>query len=664
MEQRIARFLVGFLSLALSLVPLTVAQTATQPASAVPRLVRFNGTAKDFKGNPLTGVVGITFSFYSEQTGAALWLETQNVTADGNGHYTVLLGSTKPDGLPPELFTSEQAHWLGVQISGQEEQPRVLLVSAPYALKAGDAETLGGLPPSAFALAGTGTTAAKTTITTSARSSTSIPSVAASPSSTSNVTTTGGTLHALPMFTTAANIQNSIVTESSSTSIDVAGKLGIDTSAPAESLDVTSGNAIIRGVGNFKANGDAATLYIGDTNHPIQARYSDGLAVGAFKAPTALFIADFTGNVGIGTTTPTTGILNTAANTKSVIALSTVGWNAASGSKLGGTDAIHATGGSGDTTSGIGVVATGGTGNVGTLNGTGGAGIVSVGGNTGVGPTAAAAGIIATGGNNTNIGFGGSPTGGSGGAGVSGTGGTGQLSPVPGGAGGTFVGGAGCANSTRCSGFFIDGDGIDATNADGGTNEFSGAYAGNFSGDVNVSGMLSKAGGSFKIDYPLDPANQYLYHSFVESPDMKNIYDGVAILDANGEAVIEMADWFSVLNRDFRYQLTPIGKPSPGLYIAEEMSGNHFKIAGGTPGTKVSWQVTGIRQDAWADAHRIPVVEKKNARERGFYIHPELYGQPEEKQIEWARHPQMMRNIQETRAKQLAASQKQTVPRD
>src|SRR5580658_6628467 len=154
MKLRAACVVVGFLSLSLSLAQLTVAQTTTETASALPRLVRFGGTVKDLNGNLLTGVAGITFALYSEQTGgAALWLETQNVTADSNGHYTVLLGATKPDGLPAELFTSEQARWVGVQISGQAEHPRVLLVSAPYALKAGDAETIGGLPPSAFVLA-------------------------------------------------------------------------------------------------------------------------------------------------------------------------------------------------------------------------------------------------------------------------------------------------------------------------------------------------------------------------------------------------------------------------------------------------------------------------------------------------------------------------------
>src|SRR5271170_3359539 len=138
----------------LTFVPLTFAQAPSATASALPRLVRYGGAVKDLNGNPLTGVVGITFALYSEQTGgAALWIETQNVTADSNGRYVALLGSTKLDGLPTELFTTGQARWVGVQVSGQAEQSRTLLVSAPYAFKAGDAETIGGLPPSAFMLA-------------------------------------------------------------------------------------------------------------------------------------------------------------------------------------------------------------------------------------------------------------------------------------------------------------------------------------------------------------------------------------------------------------------------------------------------------------------------------------------------------------------------------
>jgi hypothetical protein len=172
--------------------------------------------------------------------------------------------------------------------------------------------------------------------------------------------------------------------------------------------------------------------------------------------------------------------------------------------------------------------------------------------------------------------------------------------------------------------------------------------------NVRVTGNLQKTAGSFKIDHPLDPANKYLYHSFVESPDMKNVYDGLVVLDEKGAAEIELPNWFAALNKDFRYQITAVGAPGPNLYIAEEINfsnntnstnysdscssnsnnnSSHFKIAGGTSGMKVSWQVTGIRKDPWANAHRIKVEEDKPDRERGYYLHPDLYGQPAEKGI-------------------------------
>ncbi len=157
------------------------------------------------------------------------------------------------------------------------------------------------------------------------------------------------------------------------------------------------------------------------------------------------------------------------------------------------------------------------------------------------------------------------------------------------------------------------------------TNSPSG-FAGYFQGNVVVTGSLSKGSGSFRIDHPLDPANRYLSHSFVESPDMLNVYNGNVILDAEGAAWVELPAYFEALNRDFRYQLTPIGAPGPNLYIAARIENNRFRIAGGTPGLEVSWQVTGIRQDPYARAYPIIVEEDKPAHERGTYLHPELYG--------------------------------------
>jgi len=167
-------------------------------------------------------------------------------------------------------------------------------------------------------------------------------------------------------------------------------------------------------------------------------------------------------------------------------------------------------------------------------------------------------------------------------------------------------------------------------------------FAGRFEGDVSVIGTLSKSGGSFKIDHPQDPKNMYLSHSFVESPDMKNIYDGVVILNKQGQALVTLPSYFNALNQDFRYQLTTIGGYAP-VYIATEIESSpnaqQFTIAGGTPGLKVSWQVTGIRHDAWANQNRIPTEEYKEPQNQGKYLNPESFNQPKNKGIGYLESP-------------------------
>lgn len=178
--------------------------------------------------------------------------------------------------------------------------------------------------------------------------------------------------------------------------------------------------------------------------------------------------------------------------------------------------------------------------------------------------------------------------------------------------------------------------------------------AGYFSGDVEVTGTINKSATMFKIDHPLDPANKYLFHSGVESPDMKNLYDGVAVLDAQGEIIVELPLWFEALNQEFRYQLTPIGAPGPNLYIAEEISDQQFKIAGGTPGMKVCWQITGSRKDAWAQAHPLIVEQEKSATERDHYLHPEVHGHSQEQSIARLYHPDpqvLRRSVKEQQQK-------------
>jgi hypothetical protein len=150
-------------------------------------------------------------------------------------------------------------------------------------------------------------------------------------------------------------------------------------------------------------------------------------------------------------------------------------------------------------------------------------------------------------------------------------------------------------------------------------------YAGYFSGDVKITGTLTKAGGAFRIDHPLDPSRRYLQHSFVESPDMMDIYNGNVRTDRSGFAVVRLPSYFQALNRTFRYQLTIVGRRFGQALVWRPIHHNRLTIRTSKPYLNVSWQVTGIRHDPYANAHRIRVVEPKAVSERGTYLHPELY---------------------------------------
>lgn len=204
-----------------------------------------------------------------------------------------------------------------------------------------------------------------------------------------------------------------------------------------------------------------------------------------------------------------------------------------------------------------------------------------------------------------------------------------------------FVGAFGRSNGTLQNPFSMGVYGYAPNGAIGvyGEAPLSG-WAGYFKGDVEVTHTLYQSNSASRIDDPLDPSNKYLTQPFVESSEMKSVYDGTVTLDHAGEATVELPAWCEAVNKDFRYQLTPIGEHA-SLYIAEEVNENKFRIAGGYEGRKVSWQVTGVRRDPYAEAYRTGGESLKPMFLRGRLLHPELYGRPQSESVDFEREKTM-----------------------
>jgi hypothetical protein len=552
---------------------------------SVPRLVQFNGTLKDVAARPVAGVVSVSFSIYAEQDGGtALWSETQNVLADVSGHYNVLLGSATTNGVPAELFGTGQSRWLGITVARQPEMARVLMASVPYALKAADADTLGGLPASEYvttrSLASKQATgplvAGNTTIIEASSASTSAASQDATQTATPFATPSGsGTTNFIPKWTSSSALGNSVMFQSGS-------NIGIGTTSPAETLDV-NGNSIFRGSFQLPP-GHPATAASGFESHSFQFQAS------AFNSDTGK------------STTQSFGFraepnFNNSSTPSALLDLFFI-----------------PNGGSEFQNTGVSFNPTG------VINATG----LDIFANTTSTPQAPNAILIANTANaahtQSSVAIQFQPL-----FDADASKPAAQLLVTDDGNNSAFL-----EYDIRKGGSPLNGlQSVIDIDSEGETT---------FNGNVFVVGTLSKLAGSFKIDDPIAPAEKYLEHSFVESPDMMNIYNGIVILDAHGKAAIQMPAWFSALNQDFRYTLTAMGTAAPKLHIAEEMQGNQFSIAGGKKGQKVSWQVTGIRHDAWANAHRIPTEELKSPNEQGHYISPELFGAGPDKAISAAKH--------------------------
>ena len=347
------------------------------------------------------------------------------------------------------------------------------------------------------------------------------------------------------------------------------------------------------------------------------------------------------GKVGIGTDAPTSKL------TVEGIIESTGGFKFPDGSVKMSAGVIHDASlkGDGTTSSALGVnvpLILSGTGNPGeiisvTATGSGGQGI-----NVEAGPSGL--GMFVRGGKANNdfggdgiVAMGGEATSNTGGTGISALGGLGN--DGDGGLGIRATGGTGTGAGKR------GGNGITAS-AGTGTNGATDGLAGRFLGAVEITGKLTVTSGMkmFHIDHPLDPENKYLNHAAIESSEVLNVYSGNVATNADGSAVVTLPDWFEALNHDFRYQLTVLGTFARAI-VAEEIKSNRFVIQTDAPNVKVSWQVTGVRSDPTARKFKFEVEEEKAERERGFYLNPDAYGQPEEKSINWARDPEGMRHL-------------------
>lgn len=244
----------------LTLSPLMNAQQISSSAEStvVPRLVNFSGKATDTEGRTITGISGATFAIYKDQyEGPPLWIETQNVQADSKGNYAVQLGAATSGGIPQDLFSSGEARWLGVTFNGGSEQPRVLLLSVPYALKAADAETIGGLPPSAFVLATKGQASGSAN---SAPAGSSPSGKNALPLANPNVTGVG-VADFIPMWDSTSDIIDSIMFQKSS-------QIGVNTTTPAATLDV-NGKTDVRDTLTLFPKGTDSTLAVNGTSFKV-----------------------------------------------------------------------------------------------------------------------------------------------------------------------------------------------------------------------------------------------------------------------------------------------------------------------------------------------------------------------------------------------------------
>ena len=671
----------------------------------------FQGRLTQADGTVVTdGAYTVDFALYTVATdGAPLWQETQVVNTQ-DGLFTVQLGSSTPLG----TLTFDQPYYLSLTVNGQAMMPRTLLSATPYAMRAqrlapsalqaganvtisengdgtlrisstGGSGGNGGLTSitSDATLEGDGTTGSPLGLAANAILSGTNISVSRDGAGRFTINSTGNGGGGLSAVASDATLSGN---GTASTPLGVADgaisglKIADGALVPGSNVTITrqAGGALEiaatgGGSGGLTTVASNATLFgDGTAGNPLSV--SVPLALSG-TAPSTIGIVSGTHSSG------NLGQLGTDA--EGVIGQHNAGHVGTLGSATFGASGEHSNGNAGILGHAVvGVIGQHNSGNFGQL-GTSGEGVI------GIYLGSSNSGRLGTSnegvrGQNGNGNFGLLGSGNEGAAGIHNNGNLGILGASTdgvfgrhnnsnvGGLGGTNSGAYGQSASGNLGRLGTSNEGVYGENAASGYNGLLGyanygAYGGNpsstnegylgtefyggfFRGDVHVTGTLSKAGGSFKIDHPLDPANKYLSHSFVESPDMMNVYNGNVTTDVNGTAVVTLPDYFEALNRDFRYQLTVIGDPGSGsgqrfaqAIVAEKVQNNRFVIRTDQPGVEVSWQVTGIRQDAWAKTNPIPVEEMKPLEARGYYLHPEAFGLSLERRHDIVKRPDVQK---------------------
>ncbi len=582
---------------------------------------------------PREGVFAMTFQLYDSPVGGVvLWTETKDVTVE-KGLFNTLLGDTVS--LPTNIFDGRDL-WLGITVgSDTEAAPRQPIIPGAYALHADDADTLDSMDSTDFADA---SHAHDGTDISGVVNESTIPDAIAWDS------------EVLPIVTGSDGPGSGLDADllDGMDSTDFVSKTGPESisSASAEpTLTVTqSGDGL---AGEFHSDTDSGLVGTtsSDVNYKAGVIGRAGDVAISIVGKYGVFGESDSGKGVTGVSSTDTGIFGYSISADAIKGQTPNGSGAAvRGYNTSGTGTAYGISGSTSSEDGIAVMgsASNRSGNAMGVKGESlsATGIGVLGNTTSV--TGETIGVKGQTVSNSGIGVYGESSN------VSGTtyGVLGESESDDQGAGvrgnGNYVGVWGKGGRWGLYGKADSGEASDEYSIYGSRPAGTG-YAGYFDGNVRVVGSLSKGSGSFKIDHPLDPENKYLSHSFVESPDMMNVYNGTVVLDTEGTALVAMPDWFETLNRDFRYQLTAIGAPGPNLYVAEEMKDNRFRIAGGSPGLKVSWQVTGVRQDPYAEANRIAVEEDKPEEERGTYLHPEAYGLGAEKGLAAATGPESSR---------------------